>query len=130
MGFSFSDDSSLQRWGANLKGSEEGAAEVARLYAEAEAARARYNDTFGKLMAQGENDLPASQRLIADVQSVRQRASVASDADTWKAVAADAGALHGTYRREHETDEERLTAPRNSLGAEKRADVTVASQDT
>lgn len=125
----FSDDQSLQRWGANLKGTEEAATEVARLYAEAEAAAARFKTTFTQIRDQGENALPASNRVVADVQALHHRANNAASADAWRAVAADAGGLPATYQREHETDEDRVRAPRRSLEAEKRADVSRASQD-
>lgn len=125
----FNDDQSLQRWGANLKGAEEAAAEVARLYAEAEAAKERFTSTFGKIRDQGETDLPTSDRVVADVQSLHQRATTAHSADEWRSVAADAATLPTTYQREHETDEDRVNAPRKSHAAEMRADVARATQD-
>lgn len=125
----FNDDQSLQRWGANLKNTEDAAGEVARLYAEAEAAKERFTSTFGQMSTQGENDLPTSDRLMSEVQSIHVRATGATTADAWRAVAADAGTLPTTYQREHETDEDRLYTPRKSQAAEKRADVTTAAAD-
>ena len=125
----FNDDQSLQRWGANLKGAEAAAAEVARKYAEAEAAKEQFTAAFGRIRDQGETALPTSDRVVAEVQSIHQRATSAQSADEWRAVAADAGTLPTSYQREHETDEDRIHAPRRSLAAEKRADVTHASQD-
>lgn len=125
----YSDDQSLQRWGANLKGAEEAAAEIARLYAEAESAKERFNSVFGKIKMQGETELPAAPEVMAEVESIHQRATTASSADDWHAIVIDAAGLPTTYAREHETDEDRIHAPRRSLEAEKRADVSHASQD-
>lgn len=125
----FADDQSLQRAGKNLDGAEKAAEEVARKYAEAEEAAAAYRDAFGKMRDQFETDLPTSPRLVADVQAVHARAGDATTADAWRGVAADAAALPGAYRREHETDIDRLDTPRTSHAAEKRADVTTAEKD-
>lgn len=128
-GMQYSDDQSLQRAGANLVGAEQAADEVARKFAEAEAAAAEWRSTFGKMRDQFETDLPTSQRLVADVQAVHVRATGAVTADGWRGVAADAAVLPSTYRVEHESDEDRLAAPRTSRAAEKRADVATAEQD-
>lgn len=125
----YTDDQSLQRWGKNLAGTEEAAREVARLYAEAEAAKTRFNTTFGKIKTQAETELPTAHPVMADVESLHTRAVQASSADAWRAVAADGATLPTLYRREHETDEDRINAPRRSIEAEKRADVHAASQD-
>lgn len=125
----FNDDQSLQRWGANLNGASGAADEVARLYAQAEAARARYQQRFGQVTSQAESDLPASPRLVAEVQAVKSKADQAASADAWRAVAADAEQLPALYRREHETDQDRLDTPRNGIAQERRADVGAAVQD-
>jgi hypothetical protein len=125
----YSDDQSLQRYGANLAAVEAAAADVRRLYAEAEAARSRYAQAVGKIKAQGETDLPLSTRVQAEVESIHQRATAANTADEWGRIEADAATLPGHYGREHETDEDRLHAPRKSHAAEMRADVTAAAQD-
>lgn len=125
----FADDQSLQRWGANLAGASTAADEVARKYAEAEAARARYQEVLSKIAAQGESELPTSPRLLADVQSVLARASQAASADDWRAVSADAETLPAVFRREHETDVDRLETPRGGHAQERRADITAATQD-
>lgn len=125
----YADDQSLQRWGANLGGASQAADEVARLFAEAEAAKARFSEVFGKMATQAESELPTSPTLVADVQSVKVRADQAASSDEWRAVAADAEALPATYRREHETDQDRLDSPRGGIAQEKRADVTTATQD-
>lgn len=125
----YSDDMSLQRWGANLRYAEEHAAEVARKYAEAEAYAAEYRRLYGQMAAGAETDMPASARLKADIQAVGQQANTADSADSWRGVANEAATLPTRYQQEHETDEDRLRAPRTSLAAEKRADVTTASQD-
>jgi hypothetical protein len=125
----YTDDQSLQSWGRNLGGIKDAAAEVARLYAEAEAAKERLNAVVGKMRDQGETDLPASDQVVAEVQSLHQRATAATSADEWRSIVADAETLPGTYRREHETDEDRVHAPRRSLAAEKRADVSHAASE-
>lgn len=125
----FSDDQSLQRWGANLGGTSTAADEVARLFAEAEAAKAHFNAIFGRIANQAESELPTSPTLVADVQVVKSKADAAASADEWRAVAADAEQLPARYRREHETDQDRLNSPRVGIAQEKRADVTAATQD-
>ena len=125
----YSDDQSLQRWGANLGGASAAADEVARLYAEAEAAKARFNQVFGKIATQAESELPTSPTLVADVQGVKAKADQAASCDEWRSVAAEAEQLPAVYRREHETDQDRLDAPRGGIAQEKRADVTAATQD-
>lgn len=122
-------DQSLQRWGANLHSAEDAAAEVARLYAIAEAAADQYRDTIGKVSAQAETELPATPRMQAEVAGVHERAKTAASADSWRGVAADAATLPSIYQMEHAADEDRLRAPRNSRVAEKRADVATAEQD-
>jgi len=128
-GMNYSDDQSLQRAGANLSAAESAAEEVAKAYAAAEAAAAGWRETFGKMRTQFETDLPTSPKLVADVQAVHARASDAAGSDAWRGVAADAAALPLAYRREHETDIDRLDTPRTSRAAEKRADVTHAEKD-
>lgn len=125
----YGDDSSLQRWGANLGGSEEAAREVEAAYRAAEEKAAAFRATFGKIRTQGETELPASNRLMADLDSVHSKAKDATRSDEWRSVAADCGTLPATYRREHETDQDRLDTPRRSRQAEKRADVHSAEQD-
>ncbi len=125
----FADDQSLQRAGSNLGAAEAAADEVARAYAAAEAAAAAWREAFGKMRDQFETDLPTSPRLVADVQAVHARATGATSADAWRGVASDAATLPRTYQREHQTDIDRLDAPRTSYMAEKRADVTSAEKD-
>lgn len=125
----YSADASLQRWGANFKGVDEAAAHVARKYAEAEEEARKFQGAFGKIATQGETELPASNRLVAEVQSVHNMAQRAHSADEWRRVAADAATLHTTYKRDHDADESRLYAPRKSRAAEKRADLGAAEQD-
>lgn len=125
----YSADQSLQRWGRNLAGLEEYGEEVARLYQQAEQAAETYRAAATQIRDQAETELPASPMLKAEVEAVTARAQRATNADDWKAVAADAGTLPGRYRQEHETDEDRLNSPRTSQQAEMRADVTSAVQD-
>lgn len=126
---SHSDDVSLQRWGANLKDAEAAAQEVQRKHAEAAAAAEQFRAVFGKIAQQGENELPASNRLMADIDSVLTRAKGATTPGEWGSIAADCAVLPTRYQQEHETDEDRLHASRKSRQAEKRADITAAEQD-
>lgn len=125
----FTDDQSLQRFGANLPSVALGADEVAKAYAAADALKGQFTDALRKMTSQAETDLPASPALLADMQAVSSKANTASDGDAWRAVATHADQLPGTYRREHETDEDRLHASRGSRRQEMRADVTAAVQD-
>lgn len=129
-GLTHNEDASLQRWGANLKGAEDAAAEVAAKYQQAEDAAEAFRSTWGKVANQGENELPVSNRVKADVDSITTRAKKAATAAEWRSVGADAATLPAAYQREHETDEDRLNAPRGSRARERRADVSVAEQDT
>lgn len=125
----YSDDQSLQRWGRNLGAAETHAAEVARLYAEAEAAAAEYRQKFGQITTQAETDLPTNPRLKAELQDVQAQANRAASADEWRGVSNTAAVLPAVYRSEHDTDEARLETPRTSRAAERRADVSAAEQD-
>jgi hypothetical protein len=122
-------DRSLQRWGRDLADAEQAAREVQVAFAKAEAAKAQFNQFFGRMAAEGETENPASPRLMGDVQGVQRRAAAADSAAAWAGVAADAGTLPARYRQEHETDEDRLNNPRKGHQAEKRADVGTATQD-
>jgi len=128
-GIKYNADQSLQRAGANLGGAEEAAAEVQRLYAQAEAAKARFNEVFSRATTQMETELPAAARLNAEMEATKAQAARATSADEWRAVAANAATLPATYRREHEVDEERLSGGRGGRHKEKRADVGYAEQD-
>lgn len=128
-GIGYSDDQSLQRWGRNLGTIEQAIAEGARLYAEAEAYKAKLASALSAIRNQAENELPASGRVRADVEALEARARTASSADELRAVAADAAALPAVYRNEHEVDEARLNGGRGGREREKRADVTIAEQD-
>lgn len=125
----YNADQSLQRAGANLAGAEAAAAEIQRLYAQAEAAAEKFNEVFGRAAEQMENDLPAAARLKAEMEATKLQAQRANSADAWRAVTAQAATLPVTYRREHEVDEERLAGGRGGRHREKRADVGVAEQD-
>lgn len=125
----YSDDQSLQAWGANLGGAEGSAAEVAAKYRAAEEAAQRFNNTFGKIRNQGETELPTSNTLMSDIQTIHTRSSNATDSGTWDSISSECGALPSRYRKEHETDEDRINAPRKSLNHEMRADARHAAQD-
>jgi len=125
----YDDDASLQRWGANLGSLEAAAAEIAADYARAEEKAAQYQAIVAKLAAQYETELPASNRLAAEVDALRGRAGQASSAEAWRSVSKDSATLPATYQREHETDEDRLAGGRGGRHRERRADVSTAEQD-
>lgn len=125
----YSDDQSLQRAGANLSAFAAAAEEIRKEQARVDAMKATYVETLGKATTQMENDMPSSTRLRAEMEDTLAKAKRASDEAGWGAVAGQAGTLPGTYRREHETDEDRLAGGRGGRHKEKRADVTVAEQD-
>lgn len=123
------DDVSLQRYGKNLKLVEAGAEEVRAAYAAAEALKAKFVGSVSRMATVGDDALPASKRLVADVEAIAAKGGNASSSDEWNAVAASAAALHGVYKQEHDTDDARLEGERASRQKEKRADVGYAEQD-
>lgn len=125
----YHDDQSLQRAGANLAGVAPAIEDLRRMQAGFEAAKARFLAAYRKMQSQWENDLPSSSRLVAEIQAVGQRVASASTADELGAAMADAETLSVTYRREHETDEDRLSGGRGGVHRERRADVLYAEQD-
>ncbi len=125
----FKSDQSLQRAGRNLGGTEGAAEEVQRAFAAAEQAKDQFVQTFRQMVEQMENDMPSAPRLRGELQAVLARAHSATTADEWRAVVADAATLKAVYEREHEMDEERLNGGRGGRNRERRADVSVASQD-
>lgn len=82
---------------------------------------------------QAENDLPTSGGLSSEIGviSAKLKALLSeSRAAKLRRIADEADALPQRYRRDHETDEDRLDAPRKSRRHERRADVQSAEQDT
>lgn len=130
-----SDDSSLQAWGRGLKTIAPALNAVHEQHKAAHATTAAAAETMTKVANQAQSDLPVSKSLAAEADSIAAglRALAADEAaleERRKALISRAESLPGIYAREHETDEDRLRAPRNSRGAEKRADVGAAEQDT
>ncbi len=125
----FSSDQSLQRAGANLGGVEEAADEMAAAYAAAEAKAANFTQTFGRMVEQMVNDMPASAVLKADMEATRQKANRATTADEWREVVAQAATLKKVYDREHEVDIARARGERGGQLREVRADVSAAMRD-
>lgn len=131
------EDSSLQHWGRHLLPKIAPAIQEAAAERSKNTENARNTTAAIKKIAQMANDgtLPADRRLAAEVDAVA-KAHERLDAEQEaldarrRALAAQAEALPAMYRREHETDEDRVNAPRVSRAAEKRADVGYAEQDT
>lgn len=135
MGIQHNDDASLQRWGRNLKTIEPALQEVAEEHRKAHESTVAAAEAVTKIANQAQSDLPVSKSLAAEADALAASLrSLAADEEALErrraALIGRAASLPGAYGREHETDEDRLTAPRNSTAAEKRADVTAAQQDT
>lgn len=135
MGIEHREDTSLQAWGRNLKTIEPALTEVAGKHKAAHEETMATAEAVTRIAAQAQSDLPVSKSLAAEAESLAAGLrAVAADEEALASRRADligrAAALPATYQREHETDEDRLNAPRNSAAAEKRADVQTAQQDT
>lgn len=126
----FSEDSSLQGWGHNLRGAEEAAEEVAAAYAAAEAKADAFRHVFGKTTQQGATDLPADHQLVADMEATHTAMQDARESSLWRRIGTELAALPAMYRNRHEVDEARLAGGRGGVTREKRADVGYAQQDT
>lgn len=129
------DDTSLQAWGRNLGLVGPALEELAKRQSDTAAEHAEAATAIEKIAQQADSDLPVSPVLNAEMQSIAAemrhlQAEAEARAARYRALVGRAEALPTTYRREHETDEDRLNAPRRSRAAEKRADVTTAEQDT
>ncbi len=131
------DDTSLQGWGRKqLPAIAPALHEVATKQAkDLETAKGATAAVARIAALANDGTLPADKRLAAEVDAIaRESAQLDNEAEALnarrRALAAKAEALPGMYRSEHETDEDRLDAPRGSRAAERRADVTAAEQDT
>ena len=128
-------DASLQKWGRNLR-HVPGVLDEFSLATRKDAAQFEAMAASMQALAnQGDSDLPAAKPLVAEA------AAIAADL---KAIAAERAehdnrlrrirerseALSPRYLREHEVDEARLAGERGGRHVEKRADVSVAEQDT
>ena len=123
---------SLQGFGRSLDSVPAAADEVAAAFAKAEEAEevarvarlaaAERADLFrrslGAATTMAGTELPTSAVLNADLQATEERAKRAETSDEWRGVVADAEALAPRYRREHETDIDRVEAPRGGLAVE------------
>jgi hypothetical protein len=131
------DDTSLQGWGRKtLPLIGETLTELVQARAKTVAEDQALADALKKIASQGEDGtLPASPPLAAEVGAIAAEAQkIAADEEALQnrraALKGRAEVLPNMYRREHETDEDRLDSPRHNRAAEKRADVTAAEQDT
>lgn len=130
------DDASLQAWGRGLGTIAPALQELNTQHTKVHEADGEAVAALKKIADQANNgDLPASKRLAAEVESLAaEYQKLHSEQDTLNkrrdSLRGRAEALPGMYRHEHETDEDRLTSPRGSRSAEKRADVTAAEKDT
>ncbi|MGA3524142.1 hypothetical protein [Melissospora conviva] len=128
-------DASLQKWGRNLRHVPGVLDEFAHATRKDAAQFEAMAASMQALANQGDSDLPAAKPLVAEA------AAIAADL---KAIAAERAehdnrlrrirerseALSPRYLREHEVDEARLAGERGGRHVEKRADVSVAEQDT
>lgn len=129
------DDASLQAWGRNLRHIAPAYDELGKRYNQVHAEDATAAEALRKIAAQADSDLPVAKPLAAEVQAIAAEAQAIAAAQEElnarrRSLRDRSEVLPTTYRREHETDEDRVNAPRNGRAAEKRADVTAAEQDT
>lgn len=122
---------SLQAWGRCLPTVTAALAEKQQEFRRMEAELGVLAQAVSRLRTQGEDELPASPKLVSlltDVEASLARLPVISE--LLGRMAGYAEALPSIYRSEHAGDEDRLDGTRGGRDREKRADVTVAEQDT
>jgi hypothetical protein len=122
---------SLQAWGRCLPTVEAALLEKQRELRRVEADLEGITQAVTRLHDQGEQELPASKKLIAlldDIQASMKRLPRLSEAIS--RIASTANALGPMYRAEHMGDEDRLAGMRGGVPREKRADVGEAQRDT
>lgn len=122
---------SLQAWGRCLPSVEAALLEKQRELRRVEADLENIAEAVVRLHNQGEQELPASPRLVAllaDVQASLSKLPRVSEAIG--RIASNANALGPLYRTEHTGDEDRLAGMRGGVEREKRSDVGEAQKDT
>jgi hypothetical protein len=122
---------SLQAWGRCLPSVEAALLEKQRELRRVEADLENIALAVIRLHNQGEQELPASPKivaLLADVQASLGKLPRVSDAIG--RIASNANALAPLYRTEHIGDEDRLAGMRGGVQKEKRSDVGEAQKDT
>jgi len=122
---------SLQAWGRCLPTVEAALLEKQRELRRVEADLENIAQAVVRLHNQGEQELPASPKLVAllaDVQASLSKLPRVSDAIG--RIASNANALGPLYRTEHTGDEDRLAGMRGGVEREKRSDVGEAQKDT
>lgn len=121
---------SLQGYVKGTKEWETGAAEVAAAYAKAEAARDAYLQLSGSLIQQGLTEMPATQRVKAELEDFANRSKATPDsAQGWRSTAAAAAALSAVAFQEHDVDLRRADGERAPTPIEANSDVRVAASD-
>jgi len=122
---------SLQAWGRCLPSVEQALLEKQRELRRVEADLENIAEAVSRLHNQGEQELPASPKLVAllaDVQASLNRLPLVSE--VIGKIASNANALAPLYRTEHTGDEDRLAGMRGGVEREKRSDVGEAQKDT
>jgi len=122
---------SLQAWGRCLPSIEAALVEKQREIRHTEAELEQIVQAVTRLRDQGDQELPASPRLVAllaDVQASLSRLPKVSEAIG--TIASNANALGSLYRTEHMGDEDRLAGMRGGVDRERRSDVGEAQKDT
>ena len=122
---------SLQAWGRCLPSIEQALLEKQTELRRVEADLEDITQAVVRLRDQGEQELPASPKLVAlleDVQASLSKLPKISEAIGH--VASNANALGPMYRVEHMGDEDRLAGMRGGVEREKRSDVSEAQKDT
>lgn len=122
---------SLQAWGRCLPTVAAALLEKQQQFRKLEGELGELVQAVARLRGQGEEELPASPKLVgllSDVEASLSRLPAVSE--LLRNVAGYAEALPSIYRSEHAGDEDRLHGVRGGREREKRSDVSAAEQDT
>ena len=122
---------SLQAWGRCLPSVEAALLEKQRELRRTEADLENIAQAVIRLQNQGEQELPASPKLVAlldDIQTSLNKLPKISEVIS--RIASNANVLGSLYRTEHTGDEDRLAGMRGGVEKEKRSDVSEAQKDT
>ena len=122
---------SLQAWGRCLPSIEQALLEKQRELRRVEADLENIAQAVVRLHTQGEQELPASPKLVALLADVQASLSkLPKISEVIGRIASNANALGPLYRTEHTGDEDRLAGMRGGVEREKRSDVGEAQKDT
>lgn len=135
MGIARNPDASLQRWGRDLASISPALDELAEGTGRTAETISGAAEAVKALAELGDSELPADRGLVAEAQAIyADLARIAAAQEALQAqlrqLSTRGDALAASYKRQHETDEARLSGERGGVAREKRADVSAAEQDT